>query len=107
MKLGLQPKYPRPLSLLRDIAIVRQSVPMDAEPTFEWSSSFKGVPNLRMSAVTRNMKWRLDLYVGHFYRVQIDGRDGEVWRNMPGLLGYLHRHLNITTTETDAENGIN
>lgn len=96
MKLGAQVRYPRPASILRDIAILRQAVPMDAEPVFEWRTSFNGRPNLRVRAVTNRINWIVDLYCGHYYRVQVEDKLGEVWRSIPALVGYLHRHLRIT-----------
>ena len=95
MKPGQKPRFPRPQSILRDTAILGRAVPMDGEPQYQWRHSYSGAPNLRVEAVTNGVRWIVDLYCGHYYRVQVDGSLGEVWRSMRALIGYLHRRLNI------------
>lgn len=101
MKLGQKARYPRPQSLLRDIAIVRSAVPMDGEPEFEWRKSFSGTPNLRMKATTNQINWLVDFYCGHFYRAEIDGTVGETWRDMRSVVGYLRNRLHTGPLESD------
>jgi hypothetical protein len=87
---------------MRDIALLRRVIPVDAEPTFEWRTSFSGTPCYRMSAVTQNVQWVVDFYSGHFYRTQLEGSTGEVWRDLRSLAGFLRKWLNLGPLETES-----
>jgi hypothetical protein len=90
-----RPRFPHPRSLAIVLQSLQTAIPVDQAPVAEWRESFNGNPNLRFSAVTNGQPWHVDLYPGHFYRVQIDSLREEVCRSIPYLIAYLVRHLHL------------
>lgn len=89
--------------IMRAVHIVTLAVPTDEPPVFEWRRSFSGTPNLRMSATTNDQPWIVDIYAGNYYRATIGNGVGEVWNNMPSLIGYLRKFLGLGPLHTPPE----
>jgi len=85
-------KAPKWTSLWRTAGALG-TIPTDEEPACELRESEDGRPNLRYRAVTNGLPWLVDIYQGHFYRVQVGNGMGEICRSIPALLGYLERNL--------------
>lgn len=87
-------RIPKAKSLVIVLGALRNYIPSTA-PLLEERRSEKGVPNLRYSAETNGLPWNVDVYQGHYYRVRVGSKTGEVFRTIPSLLGYLVRNLGV------------
>ncbi len=83
---------PKVQEMILVAAALRHYIP-STEPHKELRRSQKGVPHLRYSAETNGIPWKVDIYLGQFYRAQVGTGIGDVQRSLPILLGYLHRCL--------------
>jgi hypothetical protein len=95
VKLGDKPRYPKARTLVLAIETLQRAVPTEDGFTFAWRSSEAGVPNLRVTGRTGEIRWYVDIYHGHYYRAVAGDELGAVWRTLPGLVGYLRRQLSL------------
>jgi hypothetical protein len=78
------------------VATLKARVP-SSPPVCTVRKSLKGVPNVRYTAETNGIPWLVDIYLGHFYRVQVGNGIGDTFRTVPSVLGYLLRSLGVVT----------
>jgi hypothetical protein len=87
------PKLPKPQEY-RSVKMALESyIPMDEPLQVGWRESLKLVPNIRLSSVTYDIRWSVDLYSGGYYYAQVGGF-GEPFKSIPPLISYLLLHLN-------------
>ena len=99
LKIGQKPRYPRPQSLVLAHKAICAYIPTEEVPVCEWRKSFAGTPNLRIAATTNGMPWIVDVYSGHFFRVNIGTGVGSVCKTLPSLVGYMRRTLDLGPIE--------
>jgi hypothetical protein len=93
------PRYPKATSIAAVVAALRDRIPIDESPRLEWRYSDNGQPNLRYQATTRHLPWLVDIYIGHYYRVQVGTQLGDVCRSIPSLIGYLAINLGLVSKD--------
>jgi hypothetical protein len=87
---------PKVRSLLIVVGALQANIPSSA-PECTLRKSENGVPNVRYAATTKDIPWIVDIYMGHYYRVQVGNNIGEVFRSIPPLLGFLIHQLGLAT----------
>ena len=97
MKLGKKPRFPRPQSLILAHRAICTYVPSEELPVYEWRKSNAGTPNLRISAITNDLPWIVDVYSGHFFRCSVGSQPGSIHKTMLSLVGHLRKALNLDT----------
>jgi hypothetical protein len=90
-----QRKPPKMQRLLVVVAALQSNIP-SGPPECSMRESFTGTPNLRYAAETNGVPWIVDIYIGNFYRVQVDNQIGEVFRTIPALIGHLTHKLGLS-----------
>ena len=88
------PKYPQPRDVAPVFQAIKQFIPMDSSPVYGMWHSLKNVPCFRLRGVTKEVLWTVDVYRGHFYHVQIDGKS-ETIKSIPALVVFLRQRLQV------------
>ena len=86
----LQPREVSPV-----MKAIRELIPMDVPLMYGHGQSLKHVPHFRLKSQTNEIEWTVDVYRGHFYRVQVEGWS-ETFRTVPTLISFLWQHLSIS-----------
>jgi hypothetical protein len=81
--------------MLMVVGALQANIPSTA-PVCTPRKSENGVPNLRYAATTKNVPWIVDIYMGHYYRAQVDNNIGETFRSIPALMGFLIHQLDLS-----------
>ena len=93
------PNYPKPQEYVRTKVALESFIPMDEPLQVGWRESLKLVPNLRLSSITNETVWTVDLYSGQYYVVHVHGIT-ETCKSIPTLIGHLCKLLGISPKES-------
>ena len=89
------------LPLAKDVvfiqAALRRFIPIDpdTEMVSGWRTSIKGVPNFRVSGITEETSWLVDIYAGQYHIVTVGNYFPEKCKTVPAIVNYLKRTLGV------------
>lgn len=82
-------RYPRKKDVAVAIRTLQSALIMDREPRGEWRTSHSGAPNYRVTCMTRDKTWLIDIYAGSFYCAQVANLSMETFTDLRSLVRYV------------------
>jgi hypothetical protein len=71
------------------------AIPVDEKKASGWRESLQGTPNYRVSGVTNELRWSVDIYANSYYIVLVGSRPAEECRSLRSVMAYLYRMLGV------------